>query len=445
MCTTNTIVPPEGLLQLSAQDLHVLLLKLHRVHCAARRTFMEALLVLEEKRAYREMGSSHIYEYSARFFGYRRTATAELLRVGRALRELGELAGAFDKGDLPYSKLQAVTRIATKETQAEWLQFARASSIKSVDLEVRDALAKGRALPRKAGGGLPNLPVRWILEMTREEQELLRTALAKARRELGERLEGGPVSEKDALLYLARRMLETDPEGTPRGRTERDASIYTLVYASCPSCKRAHLKTPEGPVEVRPEVISRLEGEAEPAGASPQASEALRRKVLAAHGHRCARPGCGRRLGLHCHHIRPRSEGGATAPENLLALCPTCHSLVHQGLLDVFVDRSGEVRWRTKGEGVEVPWETRLLDLLKAPAAPESVQILNATDGERAKHVEDAVLALVEWCGMPRQAAVEAVGAALEALRQAGRAFTLDDLVNAALSLAKERKARGAR
>jgi|SRR5262245_13423110 len=33
---------------------------------------------------------------------------------------------------------------------------------------------------------------------------------------------------------------------------------------------------------------------------------------------------------LHQHHIRPRCEGGCNDKDNLVHLCPNCHSLAHE-------------------------------------------------------------------------------------------------------------------
>ncbi len=39
-------------------------------------------------------------------------------------------------------------------------------------------------------------------------------------------------------------------------------------------------------------------------------------------------------LAEECHHILPVSKGGANVPENLMALCPSCHNKVHHEMGD---------------------------------------------------------------------------------------------------------------
>ncbi|MBI5851808.1 MAG: HNH endonuclease [Planctomycetes bacterium] len=62
---------------------------------------------------------------------------------------------------------------------------------------------------------------------------------------------------------------------------------------------------------------------------------ALRTKVLARDGHACRN--CSSKRGLHAHHVVWRSKGGPTTLENLVTICARCHSLVHEGFLDVEV------------------------------------------------------------------------------------------------------------
>lgn len=59
----------------------------------------------------------------------------------------------------------------------------------------------------------------------------------------------------------------------------------------------------------------------------------LRDKVLREAGYRCANPPCRTTLAIHLHHIVEVKEGGGDSIENLLALCPTCHSLFHAKII----------------------------------------------------------------------------------------------------------------
>ncbi|MGH9151392.1 MAG: DUF222 domain-containing protein, partial [Acidimicrobiales bacterium] len=52
----------------------------------------------------------------------------------------------------------------------------------------------------------------------------------------------------------------------------------------------------------------------------------------------CRVPGCGRRRGLHVHHLRHWEDGGLTVPSNLCSLCPGHHRLHHAGRLGIAGD-----------------------------------------------------------------------------------------------------------
>jgi len=57
----------------------------------------------------------------------------------------------------------------------------------------------------------------------------------------------------------------------------------------------------------------------------------VREIVLIEAGHKCANPTCRHILTLELHHIIWVKDQGGDDPDNLLALCPNCHSLHTQG------------------------------------------------------------------------------------------------------------------
>jgi len=55
----------------------------------------------------------------------------------------------------------------------------------------------------------------------------------------------------------------------------------------------------------------------------------IRQLVLHEAGYKCGNPACRYPLTLEVHHLHQVSEGGANTPENLLPLCPNCHTHHH--------------------------------------------------------------------------------------------------------------------
>jgi hypothetical protein len=58
---------------------------------------------------------------------------------------------------------------------------------------------------------------------------------------------------------------------------------------------------------------------------------ATRMGVLHEAGYKCSNPACRMVITLDFHHIEYVAEGGGDSQDNLLALCPNCHSLHHKG------------------------------------------------------------------------------------------------------------------
>ena len=59
----------------------------------------------------------------------------------------------------------------------------------------------------------------------------------------------------------------------------------------------------------------------------------IRRKVLVEAGHRCAIPTC-RHIEVEVHHIVPWANSREHRYDNLIALCPNCHSRADRGDID---------------------------------------------------------------------------------------------------------------
>jgi len=110
----------------------------------------------------------------------------------------------------------------------------------------------------------------------------------------------------------------------------------------------------------------------------------LERKVLALYGRRCVH--CGRRLGLHIHHVRFRSNGGADDLTNLLCLCRLCHASLHAKSLEVFRDSLGELYWRRKADKLAA----LLADEVKELAAIPAVTVVAAVSAPAAGGTAEA-------------------------------------------------------
>jgi hypothetical protein len=246
----------------SAEQIHRYLVEAFRIGNRARLRFARLLAALHESRLYLQLGHPSLVQYAEHRFQLGRSETYEMLRVVEAVDERPQCREAFEEGDLSWTALKAVTRVATAETEADWLTFAREHTFAELRAEVQDAVEKNRDRPRTDRYGLPNLTSRLVLEFTREERERLEAALEHAASEIGGPMGNEPLSPEQVLLYLAERFLRTDAGGTPEGRAERTPSPFAIVYHQCEDCRRTRLLTADGPVEVEPECVERRRGAA---------------------------------------------------------------------------------------------------------------------------------------------------------------------------------------
>ena len=69
--------------------------------------------------------------------GVARATAWEHMRVARALRELPVMTEAFSTGELSYSKVRALTRIATAESEGELCDLAKAATASQLEVIVR--------------------------------------------------------------------------------------------------------------------------------------------------------------------------------------------------------------------------------------------------------------------------------------------------------------------
>ncbi|MCZ6795763.1 MAG: hypothetical protein O7J95_19320, partial [Planctomycetota bacterium] len=109
---------------------------MHRLGNRIRREFLECLLVLHERKLYHALGFSSTFYYAAHTFGIERSETYDSLRVARALKGLPRSLEAFDRGELSWSALKEVSRVATAASEQEWLACAREQPVRRLQAEV---------------------------------------------------------------------------------------------------------------------------------------------------------------------------------------------------------------------------------------------------------------------------------------------------------------------
>jgi hypothetical protein len=87
-------------------------------------------------RLFRQLGYVHMAEYLERELGYGPQVAAERLRVAHELGELPQTEVGLADGTLSYSAVRELSRIATADTEGEWLTAARGKNLRQIEAMV---------------------------------------------------------------------------------------------------------------------------------------------------------------------------------------------------------------------------------------------------------------------------------------------------------------------
>jgi HNH endonuclease len=306
------------------------------------------------------LGHGSFAEYVERLLGYSPRATRDKLRVAEALEHLPELAQALEQGELSWCALRELTRVATADTEAAWLEAAQGKTTRQIEALVAGK-QPGEPPPDPARANDLPPPRRHVLrfEVSPETFATFRDAQQNLRRSAG-----GELDDDAVLLAMARQAL-----GAP---SDDSRSSYRITYQVCPECGRGAQLASGELVGVGGEVLAMAtcDGECislqpappantsrpaaaidEQAPASPAATHvgrarqavppALRRTVLARDRHLCRVPGCKNTHFVDVHHLQPRSEGGKNTLDNLITLCTAHHRATHRGELIIETTAEG--------------------------------------------------------------------------------------------------------
>jgi hypothetical protein len=285
-----------------------------------------------DRRLYRELGCSSIYQYAMKRLGFSRSRTRDFIRLAGQLEKLPAVKEAISKGELGYSKAREIVKVATPDTQDEWLRAAKrprkelVEEVKRVKHAARQDPRQGELLPGQAPVVAPReLPVGFRLELT-PEQEGRRAALMERLHKLG----GVPTDGAELLLEALAALVDEKEKG-PRGPIVSAPPFQVHVHE-----EKGELTVPTNAGKRKLDRPDRERIQCDSAVCAKGGRNRttipprIRREVLARDRHRCQGPGCGRTRFLEIHHITPRNAGGSNDPDNLTTLCAACHRLWHE-------------------------------------------------------------------------------------------------------------------
>jgi hypothetical protein len=333
---------------------------------------VEGAALLRALRAgvHRHLGFASFAEYVERLFGYSRRTLDDKLRTAEALETLPELARSLSEGAVSWSATRELARVATAETEREWLDAARGRTVHEVE-----RLVSGRkrgARPGEADLAEQRHTLRF--EVSAETFGAFREALKLLRRKSGELLDddsalllvareilGGPTDAGRASYQVALNICERCSSGFQEASGELvEVEGAVLEMARCDaqhigriSTQPTHVGTPRSnkPTHVgarsarEPTHVGNAEDpESTHVGERTQATQtippALRRRVMRRDQGCCVVPGCRHATFVDLHHIEARADGGAHDENNLVVLCSAHHRAIHRGQLHI----TGSVR-----------------------------------------------------------------------------------------------------
>jgi hypothetical protein len=279
------------------------------------------------------------------------SAAREKVRVAHALKTLPGIALAFANGELSYSKVRALTRVANGRNEDELLRFAlhttaarveercrelRCGTDASTDEAVRAFARRALSMRRDPDRGTVTITV----ELPLESGELIDKALDRARDETASLnpefvTESWAAQQADALLAMAKSYLSGDGQESAGVHDHYQVTVHVDHSALANGKGRSGL-----PVESvrriacdgdRVVIVEDDHGEPLSVGRKTRIVPTTIRRALWARDKGCRFPGCGRKRFVDAHHIEHWSAGGETSLANLMLLCTAHHRLVHEG------------------------------------------------------------------------------------------------------------------
>ena len=308
-------------------------------------------------------------------------AARERVRVARALAELPKISAAFEAGTLSYSKVRAMTRVATPESEDFLLNIAKHGTAYHVetlvrkyrrvqtqrDVDTANAIHVTRELTyywdedgafvfhRRLAAEQGAVILRALeMQMEKTFQELPENDVYPGGHVVSETPEEpeprSPVGARraDALAEIAETYMNSKPVANSTADryqvivhvSEEATCIDDGPHVSAETCRRIGCDCTAVGMEESDK------GEPLSIGRRSRLVPPAIRRALRLRDDGCRFPGCTRKQFVDAHHIEHWSEGGETSLDNLVQLCRHHHRLVHEGGFSCERATSGEIVFR---------------------------------------------------------------------------------------------------
>lgn len=352
---------------------------------AATYRFLVLLAELDRKVSWAGEGIASAAHWLNYRCGISLRAAQEQVRVAYALPALTKISAAFERGEVSYSKVRAMTRVATPANEDYLLDFARSGTAWHLEQLVRKFRRAVRAEETvEARRQFAERALTWSYDsdgslvfrgrLPAELGGMVVAALQAAREELFRKqrddVDGVPVEERsaerdahtarrddeatappamqppwipeshegpqakraDALVFLAESFLANGGAALAAG--ERYLLHVHVDEQALPrdgDGTRCHVD--DGPA-LAAETVRRLACDCSRVcihGRKTRQIPPAMRRTLRSRDGGCQFPGCINRRFVDGHHVEHWADGGDTSLANLVTLCRFHHRLVHEG------------------------------------------------------------------------------------------------------------------
>ena len=349
---------------------------------AATARLLVAIAEFDQRQGWADAGCVSCAEWLSFRVGITLVTAREKVRVARALVDLPQVTEALARGQVSYSKVRELTRIATPENEAELVELSRAGTAaqvqrivrtyrrcEQVELELAERQREGRYLSMRTDsdgmlvieGRLPPEVGALLTRAVEAAEQTLRRRARDASGALGAFGASGASAEArpaestpcqrraDALGLVVEGALAGMGSLEHAARSEPCQIVLHVDDAVLSGQQdeggRCHVEN--GPA-VTAETARRLscdaptvtlvedsEGQPLDMGRKTRRVSTALLRALRSRDRTCQFPGCERTGHLTPHHITHWAAGGATNKNNIVMLCGACHWRVHEGGFEV--------------------------------------------------------------------------------------------------------------
>jgi len=354
---------------------------------AGNARFLSLIAELDRRNGWAEWGVKSCAHWLNWKCGIELGAAREKLRVAHALERLPRIAESMTSGQLSYSKVRAMTRVADETNEDYFLNVGLHGTACHVEKLVQSyrRTKESQELSREARQQA-NRSLLWFHDddgslvirarIPAEIGALFRMALEAAEDSLPqENVPAGTSLDSvqpqrsrrvDALALMAESFLASGPQeltGGDRQQVVLHVEAETLKHDHAGLCELEHGPAMAAETARRlacdASLISIIENErGEPlnVGRKSRTIPPAIRRALNSRDKGCRFPGCSFTRYVDGHHVRHWAHGGETKLSNLVTLCRFHHRQVHEGKVEVQILDDGAFRFvRPDGQSFDSP------------------------------------------------------------------------------------------